>query len=37
MKKSILTIALAVMMLFAFVACEPSSMTIKQEHVSLVQ
>ena len=31
MKKSILTIALAVMMLFAFVACEPSSMTIKQE------
>lgn len=32
MKKSILTIALAVMMLFAFVACEPSSMTIKQEN-----
>ena len=31
MKKSITVIALAVMMLFAFTACEPSSMTIKQE------
>ena len=31
MKKSILIGALAVMMLFAFTACEPNSMTIKQE------